>query len=562
MSIEYFVEGKVITKVKGDYSVFSKEDITHNTKVSLEQSGKEKGVSYNKAKTIHPNDKPIPLVNITLNLFFDGTLNNKTNVEAGVSYPASDGNDSFANDYSNIARGYDAIDSNAEMQITTYIEGIGSVDLKSDNDWTGNPLLGGGLGDYERGIPAKVTKGCLKSAKAISNKKRKLGSKPIDILTINVFGFSRGAAAARYFLHIASSPAKCMATDNGNIRIQSPYFYEESVEGEKTKEKEWFVLDKKYKDWIQKHGYFGACLAKNKIEVKRIVFKFAGLYDTVASFGFNHRGGKVVKNDTRQLGLTSVSKSYFTFQIAADDEYRDNFDLTNINSCGVKGLEVTLPGVHSDIGGGYKNGHEQSLDKYKYEISNIFKSSSKAECEEFKKILTEEGWFKPDGLTDGKSQKELSIYEVKNEILGYNFKTHYELRGKRMLSNQYDKIPLNQMFYYSQQFEVKYTAKKLDENIITDSFIQKVNNQLLQYIKICNQKRNVFVEDFNNGKPTANYLLTMKKINYKNYLSLTDLKILRNQYFHWSVDLTSLAMVPRVKKVEPIEKRKRNIQNG
>lgn len=562
MSIEYFVEGKVITKVKGDYLVFSKGDITYNTETSVEQFGKENGVSYDKATTIHPSDKPIPLVNITLNLFFDGTLNNKTNVEAGVSYPASDGNDSFANDYSNVARGYDAIDPNAEMQIATYVEGIGSVDLKSDNDWTGQPLLGGGLGDYGRGITAKVTKGCLKSAKAISNKKQQLGNKKIDILTINVFGFSRGAAAARHFLHISSSPAKSTAVGD-KIKIIAPYLYEESVEGKKTKEKEYFMIDKKYLDWIQKHGYFGACLAKNGILPQRIVFKFAGLYDTVASYGVNHREKKVIKGDTEQLGLTSVSKSYFTFQIAADDEYRDNFDLTNIDSCGVKGLEITLPGVHSDIGGGYKNGHEQSVDQYKYEIANIFKSDSKPECEAFKKILIEEGWFKPDTLIGGKLQKELSIYEVKNKMMGYNFKTHYELRGKRILSNQYEKIPLNQMLYYSQLFDVKYLQSRIKRNHeIKDAFIQKVNNQLLQYIKICNQKRNGFVEDFNNGKPTGNYLPTMKKINYKSYLSLTDLKILRNQYFHWSVNLETIAMVPRITKVEPVEKRKRNIQNG
>ena len=33
-----------------------------------------------------------------LEWIFDGTLNNKTNVEAGISYEASDRNDSFAND--------------------------------------------------------------------------------------------------------------------------------------------------------------------------------------------------------------------------------------------------------------------------------------------------------------------------------------------------------------------------------------------------------------------------------------------------------------------------------
>lgn len=91
---------------------------------------------------------------------------------------------------------------NAENQVSWYIEGIGTVDSKTDNDTLGLPARGGGLGVGERGIAAKVTKGCIKGAEALRAKYR---GKVINVLTVNVYGFSRGAAAARHFMHVATN---------------------------------------------------------------------------------------------------------------------------------------------------------------------------------------------------------------------------------------------------------------------------------------------------------------------------------------------------------------------
>ena len=66
----------------------------------------------------------------------------------------------------------------------------------------GLPARGGGLGVGERGIAAKVTKGCIKGAEALRAKYR---GKVINVLTVNVYGFSRGAAAARHFMHVATN---------------------------------------------------------------------------------------------------------------------------------------------------------------------------------------------------------------------------------------------------------------------------------------------------------------------------------------------------------------------
>lgn len=41
---------------------------------------------------------------------------------------------------------------------------------------------------------------------------------------------------------------------------------------------------------LMNYGYFGACLLKNELVVNQVRFNFVGLYDTVASFGINHKG--------------------------------------------------------------------------------------------------------------------------------------------------------------------------------------------------------------------------------------------------------------------------------
>ena len=70
-------------------------------------------------------------------------------------------------------------------------------------------------------------------------------------------------------------------------------------------------------------------------------------------------------------------------QLAAADEYRDNFSLTNIDSAGGKGRQAFLPGAHSDIGGGYvdSDGENKTL------CTGITKSESLA------KTLRERDWY-------------------------------------------------------------------------------------------------------------------------------------------------------------------------
>jgi len=558
MSIEYFVEGKVITQTEGDYKTFAKEGIVHNSAISVQQKGNDSGVSYNEAQKINPNDKPVNTIDISLNLFFDGTQNNKTNTNLGGDFKeaSSDKDDSYNNEFTNVAKGYDTINPNADNQVSWYIEGIGTEDKKSDSI-----LKGVAQGTGDTGVVAKVAKGCKKGAEAIVDK-LKGDNKPIDVLTVNVFGFSRGAAAARHFIHVANSNALMSYVTRELIQVFPP----DMINSDRIIIKD---KDGTQQKFINQYGYFGACLLEQGLKVNRIKFRFAGLYDTVASYGLNHRGGWGIDNDTKQLGLDTIGggKVNFVFQLAADDEYRDNFDLTNIDSTGLYGLEFTLPGVHSDIGGSYGEGEEISVlycDSYDpYDNVNTHK-----ECEEFKKIVVDEGWYEEDQL----KIKYFKQKDVKYDRWWNKTSLYYGLVGTRNLSNKYDKIPLNLMFHYSKDNEVKYLEDLMTENhAINDSFLKGIYGQLASYMNSCNNLRNQYVDDYNAGKkPSASkYIADIKALSYMGNIDENDLKTLRNKYLHWSVKANQIGLdarpndnAPKTRGALAARYRKRNIQNG
>lgn len=543
MSIEYIVEGKAVIRTSGDYRTYAKEGIVHNSAVSVEQKGNETGVSYNPAEKINPNDKPVNTIDVTLNLFFDGTLNNRTNTMAGSRQTSPKG--SYANDFSNVAKGYDAIDPNAQNQVAYYVEGIGTVDEKSDNDTLGLPVRGAGMGLNERGVKAKATKGCVKGAEAVQ---RKFPGKQIDVLTVNVYGFSRGAAAARHFLHIAGTTANSQIISDKQIMVHPPAFYEKSDAEPMPSQ---YIIINDPDSPLLKYGYFGACLINQNVEAKTVRFNFVGLYDTVASYGINHKGTSVfgfsiIDDDSKQLGLNAVRNASFVLQLASSDEYRDNFSLTNIDSAGIRGLQLTLPGVHSDIGGGYVNNDPENVLLYA-------EVNSDDECKRFREILIDEGWFNPEEISIESKVIPSRVTLIK-----------YELWGRRKkVSNEYDKVSLEHMVYYSKQFDVKYDENLVARRKINDSFIREINNKLIGgYIAPCNSIRNQYVNDYNSEKhPSAGeYISKVKGYSYLD--SGIDIKKLRNLYLHWSANLDSFGMGPRISGPKPAAERKRYILNG
>ena len=550
------IGGKYIENVKGDKKIYAGGNISFNSGKKLVQHGEEEGIVYGEPKTLHKHNTSNPQLKVKLNIFFDGTLNNKNNTQVRkdsenntaqkniFDEKSNKKDDSYMNDFSNVVRGYDAINPDAEHQLKVYIEGIGTENNEKDDSFKGP---GFGVGD--RGIMAKVTKGCQEAAKVVALKYK---GKNIDILEVNVFGFSRGAAAARHFISVATTSIyeEGPSLINGKIAVHHrPYDEKSSL----------FLINKTPDNisFIKHYGYFGACLIKENLQIKKIEFNFAGLYDTVASYGVNHRGKNLIDSDAKQLNLDAVKKCKFTLQLASRDEYRENFSLTNINSCGLNGLQLTLPGVHSDVGGGYVDGAQEEVFLYKKNYYDTAYSLEKTIVKNFQQILIDEGWF---------TANELTIVNAKPFNSYYISPGTFYLKGKRKLSNQYANIPLKIMIDFSKERGVEYSEEALKEigNISNQEEIKKAYTQLLSYVERCKEIREKYIKRYNQGERGfyKEYVNKIDSVNYIDYIDYELLRTLRGKHFHWSVDVTSIAMVPEVTSVQPYDNRKRYIIDG
>ena len=126
--------------------------------------GEEDGIFHHDYEPLHTADSMSNSITITLNIFFDGTQNNKTNTIEGKNYKESNHeDDSYTNDFSNVARGYDTVATNVPFQEKIYMEGIGTFDKESDDIF---PDVALGMGD--RGVMAKVVKACVEAGKILS----------------------------------------------------------------------------------------------------------------------------------------------------------------------------------------------------------------------------------------------------------------------------------------------------------------------------------------------------------------------------------------------------------
>lgn len=540
MSITRIIDGEMkntttgimdLHATEGDYTIYA---ATQNNWI-----GEEDGIIHKDYEPLHSDDTMSNRLEFTLNIFFDGTTNNKTNTEArennDIAYQKKSNkkDDSYENDFTNVARAYDAMFKMDPKQLAVYVEGVGTTDLKSDDTL---PIgIAQSAGFWHTGLRDKVERGCELGALRV---KKASDGKPIDLLTINVYGFSRGAATARHFLHIIDESYTAVILSNGSFYlpgINKPLTHPKNEDSSKPPYPKQIVIN---------HGYFGQCLIANGMyEVKKIAFNFVGLYDTVSSHGIYHG------NDVIELGLDAIKKAKMVFQLSAADEYRENFDLTDIRSAGIHGLELTLPGVHSDIGGSYPSEEVETSAVYGEIYTETYNENQQTtgytkKAEAFKNIIVEEGWYAPHELTFKFKYEESKTYLV----------------GTRTLQNTYDKVPLNKMIMVSKQFNVKYDeGKEKKKTNISDPFIADVFEQLTLYSRAVMAHRN---DSITEKKDTQQYIAESAKISYLDYIKPEDLKRLRHEYLHWSAKADKFGLGPRFKEVLPIEKRKREIHHG
>lgn len=185
-----------------------------------------------------------------------------------------------------------------------YIRGVGS---EGDNVFS---KLLGGAGGY--GTEERIKGMVFLLEQAIAKYKKEYDLTP-RIIQLDIFGFSRGAASARHFM---------------NVIKQGFYGFEDET-------------------------------LNRKVKPEHFVISFAGLFDTVGSFG--------IAGDNSDWGYNfHVNEDWVAgsvYHFIALNEYRENFDLQTLfieqnrqfpeDLIKTKMHELGFPGCHSDIGGGY-----------------------------------------------------------------------------------------------------------------------------------------------------------------------------------------------------------------
>ena len=375
-------------------------------------------------------DKTVERIKVRLSVFFDGTLNNRTNTDLlnilkkeaeddgkklsdKELYKFAKSGSSYGSDYTNVAKmeRYIEITNDKEYQkkMAIYIEGPGTDDKKRDK------FFGYAFGMGRSGISKKVKIGIVKAVDKILNNRDGDTAVIIEKLTIDVFGFSRGAAAARYFIHKS------------------------------------LLSDETIKVGLEEQG----------CQLDRVDVNFAGLYDTVSSHGIYYA------NDVSDLMQHAISRAETVVQLAAADEHRERFSLTTIHSAH-NGLEIFLPGVHSDIGGSYNNG----------EVENqiIYDSFDHEEAKKDKQNLIEAGWFKENEielikLDDGEDDFDSTVQLKINRTIEHN---HYSRIPLHLMAGYARESGIDIMVEMEQKEKIPNQLKNVHENI--KSYIVEVDN--------------------------------------------------------------------------------------
>ncbi len=289
-------------------------------------------------------------ITLRIGVFFDGTGNNLANAAVtekcrqddltlldertlgevvdycrAHGFGGSEGNgfftqtpdNSYGNAPSNVARLFDLYQDDATRSLTkdersasikAYLEGIGTSSGEEDS------VYGQATGMGDTGVVARVMQSPQKIQESLD---RLLGNHPnleIEGLEFDIFGFSRGAAAARHFANeILKSESGMLAS---LFNAQAPGFSAEF-------------------DWTT-----------------NVQINFIGLFDTVAAVA-DPLSWDFSPADHHNPGVNLYLPpdcARKVLQLKARDEMRWNFAL---NSVTPHHQEITLPGAHSDIGGGY-----------------------------------------------------------------------------------------------------------------------------------------------------------------------------------------------------------------
>lgn len=470
---------------------------------------------------------------------------------------------SYNTDFSNVARQFLGV-KDSKVYEAIYIEGIGTQPAPSEQEEATtdskkiqkivarmeDQILPKAVGRLDTtGIRDKVLRACEELAKRIIKIKRK--NKKLTTLTIDVFGFSRGATAARNFLYEINGKKREEDIKTTSRRERRPDL-ETPIDASKFNDYETghsLVYENTYytKDHIKvnpqylekgnklpRFGYLGYLLLESALFTKEdlahiwLNVRFIGLYDTVSSY----LDKDIITPKKQYDKLTgSYKMSYFSFSsgidslqlnnigrfskaihLTAADEHRANYSLTRLEP-DEKGevIEKTLPGVHSDVGGSYANTLDDPKQKTMQErvVLEHFKERYTPTPETREKVPQEIIPHTP------RLQKEINkninffvtnCFFKKEDLEVIHFYSslelilpeieHIAIQGTRQLSKEYSYIPL----HFMEQFFKDEIGKDID-NILVEEMTAKYPIEVKEHAILKQVKKRLMEYVFGKGKP-------------------------------------------------------------
>ncbi|WP_119566735.1 T6SS phospholipase effector Tle1-like catalytic domain-containing protein [Vibrio cholerae] len=279
-----------------------------------------------------------------------------------------------------------------------YITGIGTGNSTAIAPADESTVIGQGLGIGDYGVTAKVITGIQTLSQNIEHvtstfeKVLEMKIDGIEKLQFDVFGFSRGAAAARHFINMV-------------------------LDGENGEFAKTFTLGCQKADLPLIYAFDWDEVDEIKANCE---ITFAGLFDTVASvvniFSKNSSFGLDLNTHTDNGDVRlwiDPRRVRRAVHLTADPtiECRDNFSLNHLNSTVEEHFhEFVLPGAHSDIGGGYHS--RLSFDNPDYLLPVLEKKLVKRVSRTFSNRWDEE-------KTKQYVLNELEKYKARDRLTGW-----------------------------------------------------------------------------------------------------------------------------------------------
>lgn len=543
MSRTRIVKGKITEITGGTYRVFS-DNIEINSDGRIDYYAPE--YTYGEPEKYVPR-QPEGSVNIFVGMFFDGTGNNRFNsdsvyyskikssadklkaedipVNQETEIIVEDENkkqkkvkvkitdrDSYWNPYSNVAKMYELYrevtdkdyqdeqnhpEYGKHLILKQYIEGIGTSKGEPDD------ILGSGLARSSWGILSRVREGIEKVVKEqfIAAKGKK-----INKIIFDVFGFSRGAAAARHFCNEVSKKESYR-----NEIKNDPYDKYPLPTGRR-------IID------AHAGGILGAMLNERGYEsvhdTYEIEIRFLGVYDTVISDMVlkDNLGMKLVVVNrwfpVAELALTPINtdvshlKIGQIMHITAQDEWRDNFALTPTNA----GYTLSMHGAHSDIGGGYAElqKYEPILDFFDADAKKINEGTEFWEEKKKLRNFYVNNLYCHDYFSNVGTVKFINTHDHYLNINATpSTSKYFPSTGIEFVNRSADYEPSKEFLYDSEKKHALYETKLADHIVLQDSryISNKYSlvplNLMLEYAI----KYDVpFYKDYNKAKPPVKYL--------------------------------------------------------